>query len=42
MGKFLMTYKGEIEKAMKMIAKKKNSIFLGQSVKIPETYYIIH
>ena len=35
MGKFLMTYKGEIEKAMKMIAKKKNSIFLGQSVKIP-------
>ena len=30
-----MTYKGEIEKAMIMLGKRKNAIFLGQSVKIP-------
>jgi pyruvate/2-oxoglutarate/acetoin dehydrogenase E1 component len=35
MGKFLMSYLKEIKKSMKFLAKNNNSIFLGQSVKVP-------
>ena len=35
MGKFLMTYFGEINKSMKFMAQKKKILFLGQSTEVP-------
>ena len=35
MGKFLTSYKSEIIRSMQFLGSKKNSIFLGQSVRVP-------